>query len=343
MQAPEDPASETGEGERLRLTAPDGPPCRLDKLLAQLLPEHSRSYLKELAGQGNARVDGEVQEGRFKVRSGAEIELQLVPRHRLREGGDVSLPDLTGLYEDDVILVVDKPAGMASHPSGGRRWGTLSQAACAHCGFELPSPPGESRHGIVHRLDMYTSGVIALAKTEEALQLLQQQFRQREVQKESLALVIGSPRFSSEWIDLPIERDPKKPERMRVSRGDPDAVPEKNAYSPREASTFYEVMEHFDGFALLNCRPKTGRTHQIRVHLSAIGHPLLGEHIYKGRNRQGRGLPEAAPRPDRHLLHARSLTLHHPATGEERSFVAEPAKDFLDVWNWLRQNRPGKS
>ncbi|PIE24733.1 MAG: RNA pseudouridine synthase [Planctomycetota bacterium] len=311
---------------------------RLDKLLATRLEAQSRSYLKELADSGYVQVDGQVTEAKRKLSAGQRCRCELVPRYRLRPGGESELPDLCVLYEDDDLLVVNKPAGMATHPSGGIRWGTLAQVAQAHVDVQLPSSGGEERPGIVHRLDRFTSGVLVLAKSVPALEGLQDQFRERKVSKLYLALVHGEPRFASDWIEDRLERDPGKPERIRiVSRKALREAEEKGEAAPgREAATFYELAERLGGFALLHCRPRTGRTHQIRVHLSSIDHPLLGEHIYKERRHQGQKLPLGAPACKRHMLHAADLEFLHPRSGESLRFSAELPEDFADLLAFLR-------
>ena len=313
---------------------------RLDKLLAMRIGGESRSYLKELADAGHVLVDDQVAEAKQKLSVGQRCRCELVPRHRLRPGGETELPELCVLHEDDEILVVDKPAGMATHPSGGIRWGTLAQAAQAHVGTQLPSSGDEERPGIVHRLDRFTSGVLVLAKTVAALRALQDQFRERSVSKLYLALVHGEPRFASDWIEDRLERDPGKPERIRiVSRRALREAEAKGEDAPgREAATFYEVVERFGEYALLHCQPRTGRTHQIRVHLSSIDHPIVGEHIYKGRRHQGQKLPAGAPACDRHMLHAAELAFVHPGSGEAMRFRAEPPADFAELLAFLRQH-----
>jgi 23S rRNA pseudouridine1911/1915/1917 synthase len=317
---------------------PDEAGQRLDKLLAVHAPEHSRSYLKELAQHGHVRVGGEVCEPKIKLRAGQRVEAKLVPRHHLRPGGELELPALHVLFEDEEILVVNKPAGMPTHPGGGQHGGTLAQAAQAHVGRDLPSSGEPERGGIVHRLDRYTSGLLVLAKSEAALKGLQAQFHDREVQKLYLAIVHGEPRFESDWIEKRMERDPQKPERMRLVPRKALLEAERLGEDPpgRSAETYYELAQRLDGYSYLRCKPRTGRTHQIRVHLSSIDLPIVGEHLYKGRRHQGLELPEGAPPCDRHLLHAAKLSIRHPGSGEAMSFEAEMPADFAAVLEYLR-------
>ncbi len=298
---------------------------RLDRVLAALFPEHSRSYLRELIDGGFVTAGGEQVLARHPMAAKTEIDIRLEERHRLRPGGDTELPKLTVLFEDEDLLVVDKPAGMATHPSGGVRWGTLSQAAEVHCGAPLPALSGDDRPGVVHRLDKLTSGTIVLAKTESAFVELQRQFKARQVAKEYRAIVFGLPRFHSEWIETEIGRHATQAGRMCiVSEGG------------RDASTYYEVVERFTDFAYLLCRPRTGRTHQIRVHLTSVGHPVVRDAVYKSRRISGE-LPKGAPDPGRQCLHAAVLGFRHPVGGQELSFEARLPDDMAELLEWLRQ------
>jgi 23S rRNA pseudouridine1911/1915/1917 synthase len=169
---------------------------------------------------------------------------------------------------------------------------------------------------------------MVLAKTEVAMEFLRMQFKERTAEKEYRCIVLGEPRFLSDWIERPIGTDPKHPDRMTV-------VEEGG----RESSTYYEVLERFRGFAYVRCRPKTGRTHQIRVHMTAIGHSLVGDRIYRSRIRQHEGLPAGAPDPRRQCLHALQLSLPHPATQERITFESPLAADMQELLVWLRANR----
>lgn len=291
----------------------------------------SRAHARELIEAGHVMVAGRLEPPRYRVRAGEPIEATLLARHLLRAEGRAPLPPLRILHEDGQVLVLDKPPGQASHPGGADLWGTVSQAAEAHCGPRLPAASGEDRAGIVHRLDKDTSGVMVLAKTETALASLQEQFRRREVHKEYRAIVFGVPRFLSDWIEQPIERDPRHPERMRLARE-----------GGRDAATYYEVLQAFDGYAYLACRPRTGRTHQIRLHLSAIGHPLVGEGTYRPRRAQGLALPGEAPDPGRQCLHAVSLSFRHPASGTTVKYRAPLPDDMAALLDWLRRVRPSR-
>ena len=301
---------------------------RLDRLLASRLPEHSRSYLRELCEAGKVQVGDGQALYKQKMELGQVVRVELLPRHLLREPRGGYVTELSVLYEDDWICVIDKPAGMAAHPGGSELFGTVSQAAEIRYGDSLPRSSGEDRPGIVHRLDKETSGVMVLALTDDALGKLQNQFKDRAVRKEYQAIVVGEPRFESDWIDRPLARDPRRPEKMQVQR---DGKP---------AETFWERLEIFEGFGLLRCLPKTGRTHQIRVHLCSASMPIVGDKLYHARGRQGQGLPPEAPQPARHCLHAFALEFEHPGTGEPLRFESPLPEDMTVLLDWLRTHRP---
>ncbi len=302
---------------------------RLDRFLALRFEDSSRAWLQKLIREG--RVDIAGQEGlspSTRLRKGdlvrvAYYEASALPPERMED-----IPPLTPIYEDEEILVIDKEAGIVCHPGAGARRVTVSDMACAHCGLLLPSPPGEPRPGIVHRLDRETSGVMVLAKTLPAMAALQKQFHDRVVQKEYLAIVFGAPRFFSDWITVPLQRDPKRPERIRVA-----------PLGGRKAETYYEVKERFREFAFLLCRPKTGRTHQIRVHLDSVHHSIVGDRVYRSRKVQGIRVPEDAPVPKRQALHAHRLEFVHPASGKKMSFEAPVPADMERFLEWLRAER----
>jgi 23S rRNA pseudouridine1911/1915/1917 synthase len=301
---------------------PEHAGVRIDKVLRDLASGPSRSYLKKLLVSGFVRVNGTPVPPRYAVSPGEEVMVELAG------GRAVQLlenpPALRVLFEDDYILVIDKPAGMAAHPSHNEKGGTVAQAAQHHCGGNLPKLAGADRPGIVHRLDRETSGVMVLAKVDEAFHFLQAQFKNRTTAKEYRAIVYGVPRFDSDHVDRAIARDPFHPERMRVVRE-----------AGKEAVTYYEVVQKFDGFAHVRCVPKTGRTHQIRLHMMSIGHSIVGDRVYRSRNTGGRSLPPGAPAPDRHCLHARSLAIAHPRTHERMTFESEIPADMRSLLEWL--------
>ena len=297
---------------------------RLDLALVELLQGAlSRTRIQELILDGGVVVEGAPAErAALLLESGQCVELVEVPRSRERTGGPADA-GLAVLYEDEHLAVVDKPPGQLSHPTTVVRGGTLSERAVERWGA-LPAPQGEDRPGIVHRLDADTSGLIVVAKSEAAAGRLVEAFREREVEKRYEALVFGEPRFDSDWISTPIGRSSRRSDRMRV-------VPEGEG---RPAETFYRVLERHPRFALLECRPKTGRTHQIRVHLASIDHPIVGDRVYPGRVRVP--LPRDAPRPARHFLHAAGLSFAHPVTAEALAFESPSPKDFSEWLEWMR-------
>jgi 23S rRNA pseudouridine1911/1915/1917 synthase len=301
---------------------------RLDRALVALLSgELSRTRVQELIQDGGVLLDGRPAERPAELlEAGGTIEVLDVPRSRLRPGGPEA-GELVVLFEDEHLAVVDKPAGQLSHPTSVVRGGTVSELARARWG-ELPAPQGADRPGIVHRLDADTSGLLLIAKGERAAWELVRAFRERRVEKGYLALVHGEPRFDSDWISTPIGRSRQRPDRMRVLE-----------QGGRPAETFYRVQERFPGFALLECRPRTGRTHQIRVHLASIEHPLVGDRVYPGRVRQR--LPAGSPATARQLLHAHALALAHPIGGAPLSFESPPPADLRRWLEWLRARVSG--
>ncbi len=315
-----------GEFERVRLSAPpDLKSARLDRALAAMLPDLSRTYLKELIEGGHVRVAGEVVSKAGAPLAGpCEIELELAPRRNLRvESGDPAT--LSVLFEDEALIVIDKPAGVLAHPTANSLGASVCELAAARYGA-LPTLQGKDRPGIVHRLDAGTSGVMVLARTAPAFAALMQQFRLRSVEKQYLALVYGEPRFDSGWIEAAIERDPKDSGRMAVAADG----------QGRDARTFYSVLERLGGLSLIRAEPKSGRTHQIRVHLTSIGLPLVGDKLYRRKGGHSIRLPADAPTPARQCLHAQCLTLTHPLSNERMRFEAALPSDFARMLEWAR-------
>ncbi|NOT32001.1 MAG: RluA family pseudouridine synthase [Planctomycetes bacterium] len=313
--------------ERTFRVPPELAGARLDVALVELFEGSlSRTRLKELIEDGGVRVDGTpTARASQPLEAGQEIELRDVPRSRERAGGPVG-GELVLVYEDEHLAVIDKPAGQLSHPTTIVRGGTVSELAAARFGA-LPSPQGEDRPGIVHRLDADTSGLLVIVKSAAAAEPLVAAFRARTVEKRYLALVHGEPRFDSDWINAPLGRSGRHADRVCV-------MP---AGEGRPAETFYRVCERFGRFALLECRPTTGRTHQIRVHLASIELPLVGDRLYTGRSRVP--LPAGAPAIERHLLHAAGLCFTHPVTGEGLVFESVPPADFQEWLAYLRAAR----
>ena len=274
---------------------------RLDRALASLLPEETRSRLARLIAEGHVRVNGEPAAPSRKVRSGESVEVALAPRpadtaHRPEA---IALPVV---HEDEHLLVIDKPAGLVVHPGSGNWSGTMLNALLHHA----PGVGGLPRAGIVHRLDKDTSGLLVVAKTEAAQASLVRQLQARTVKRTYLALVRGRLEQGG-TVDAPIGRHPVQRTRMAVvARGKP-------------AVTHYRVRRRFAAHTLLECDLETGRTHQIRVHLASIGHPLEGDPVYAGK---ARGVFR------RQALHAWKLAFVHPATGKAVRFESKPPADF---------------
>jgi 23S rRNA pseudouridine1911/1915/1917 synthase len=304
---------------------------RLDIFLGNQPEVGNRVAAKDLIASGRVQVQGQRARPGLFVEAGAVVVFDVVPRiARDPLAPDLPLPDVRVLYEDGWLVAIDKPAGLAAHPPEAKDFHEHTVASWARARYgDLPSVDDAERPGIVHRLDRDTSGVMVIAKTLPALEFLRAQFRARTAAKEYRCVVWGEPRFQSDWIERPIASDPRHPDRMTV-------VEEGG----RESSTFYEVVERFAGFAHVRCRPKTGRTHQIRVHMTAIGHSLVGDRIYRSRLRQHDSLPPGAPDPRRQCLHALRLEVPHPETHEPIEFEAPLPADLQQLLVWLRAERP---
>jgi 23S rRNA pseudouridine1911/1915/1917 synthase len=293
---------------------------RLDKFLADRVPDLSRSAVQKLIGSGRVTVDGEIAKPSHKVRPGEDIVL-LLPAEESAELLPEAIP-LDIVFEDQELLVVNKPAGMVVHPAPGHPGGTLVNAVLAHCP-ELAAGDGD-RPGIVHRLDRDTSGLILIAKSERSRRALQRQFKERQVHKAYLALLDGHLQPAWGRIEAPVGRDPHHRQRMTVLAGG------------REAATEYHVLEQFahsvgpaaGDYTLIEAQPITGRTHQIRVHFASIGHPVVGDGVY-GRRRASLPVP-------RQFLHARHLGFRHPSTGQRLELSAPLPQELEAVMELLR-------
>lgn len=304
---------------------------RLDVFLAAAFPEFSRSYIARAIEKGGVRVDGLAARGSLKLRAGGQVRFT-VPQPP-REGPAAEEIPLTFLHVDQWMAAIDKPAGMVVHPAKGNWKGTLAGALKWHLerdGGGLSTAGGATRPGIVHRLDRDTSGVIVVARSEEAHHALARQFERRTTAKTYLAITQGVPRLDRDEIDMPIGIHPYQREKMAVRR---------DHQTSREAVTRYEVVERFRAGALVRVTPKTGRTHQIRVHLAAIGCPVLCDGLYSGRTRIEPailGLPPGPPLLERQALHAASLEIDHPASGERLTLSAAVPADMERMLAALR-------
>ena len=289
---------------------------RLDQALARMLPEHSRSRLKGWIDAGHVTVAGIAWDGKRRVAGGEDVAIARQPAAT----ADAALAQdiaLDIVYEDESVIVLDKPAGLVVHPGSGNRDGTLQNALLHHD----PALAAIPRAGIVHRLDKDTSGLMVVARTEAAHTSLVRQLAARTVSREYLALARGDL-AQAMTIDAPIGRHPTQRTTMAVvAKGKP-------------ARTHVEIIERFGTATLVRCRLETGRTHQIRVHLAAIGHPLVGDPAYGGR-RSPAGVPAFA----RQALHATRLALVHPATGRSVRFDAPAPADLAALIESLRNAR----
>ena len=296
--------------------------ARLDAFLAARVESVSRTTLKRAIEDGDVLVGGRAAKPSHKLRAGERVEVEL-PAPPVTELTPEDIP-LDIVHEDDEVVVVNKPAGMVVHPAAGVHSGTLANALTFHF-KQLSEHAGALRPGLVHRLDRDTSGLVVVAKTAQAHENLSEQFRARTVFKSYVALVHGVVREEKGRIEQPVARDPRNRTRMAVVRGG------------RAALSLWRVRRRFERFTLLDVEIKTGRTHQIRVHLAWMKHPVVGDETYGG------GRDKTVPAPalraaiaslGRQFLHAARLGFHHPATREWMSFTAplpRELQDLLDV------------
>ena len=287
---------------------------RLDRFLANKLPEYSRSRLQQLVRTGFVRLNGATTRPRHLVRSGDKIEVTEAPLEKI-DNQPEPIP-LEVLFEDKDIIVINKPPGLVVHPGAGHRQHTLVNALLSHCPT-LSGIGGKERPGIVHRLDKETSGCLVVAKNDWAHRELSRQFAERRVEKIYLALVAGKLRKEAGVIEEKIGRHPVHRQRMSVAsaRG-------------RPAKTDYRIVCSGDQASLVECRLYSGRTHQIRVHLHHLGHPVLGDKVYAA---------HLAKNFPRHMLHAWKLGFRHPCSGESKSFEAPLPDDFTTAMTILRE------
>jgi 23S rRNA pseudouridine1911/1915/1917 synthase len=297
---------------------------RLDVFLAEHLSEYSRVQLRRIVDAAAVTVDSEKVKPSFRVREGQVVDVHLPDLPK--EGPVPENIPLEILYEDEHIAAVNKPPRMVVHPAKGHWTGTLTAGLAFH--FQnLSSIGGDTRPGIVHRLDRDTSGVILVAKTDRSHMGLASQFAARTTEKEYLAIVVGVLDRDRDVIDKPIGAHPYQREKMAIRDGH---------RTSRDAQTFYEVTSRHRGFSLLKVIPRTGRTHQIRVHLASAGYAVLCDRMYGGRSQICRGEIHRDPSDDhvlldRQALHARSLKVLHPVTNEPIEFVAPIPADIQSV------------
>lgn len=304
---------------------------RLDAFLAEMFPLYSRVRLRRVINAVGVQVDGKRTKAAYRLR--AEQRIVVVLPDLPKEGSEPEDIPLDVIYEDEHLVAINKSAGMVVHPARGHWSGTLTAALAFHF-QQLSSVGGATRPGIVHRLDRETSGVIVVAKTDRAHLAIAAQFEARTTDKEYCAIVLGAPDRDRDKIEQPIGAHPHHREKMAI-RADHSTT--------RNAMTFYEVTERFRGFALLKVVPKTGRTHQIRVHLTHAGCAVLCDRLYGGRSEITAG--EIAGSDDstvllkRQALHARRLAISHPISGEPIEFTAPLPDDMQTVLDAIRQHR----
>ena len=290
---------------------------RADVFLAEYDSEITRSRAQKLIEEGNAAVNGRTIKTSYRLCEGDALEYT-VPAAAETEITPEDIP-LDIVYEDKDMLVVNKPQGMVVHPAAGNYSGTLVNALMSYCGNSLSGINGELRPGILHRIDKNTSGLLLVAKSDRAHLGLSEQIKAHSLTREYLALVHGNIAADSGTIDAPIGRDSKDRKKMTVT--------DKNS---RNAVTHYFVLERFGKYTYIKCRLETGRTHQIRVHMSKNGHPIVGDDVY--------GRKKEEFRLNGQLLHAYKVGFVHPVTGEYMEFERAVPKYFEDVLNRLRRS-----
>lgn len=318
---------------------------RLDLFLVSKFPQYSRVLIrKAIQAEDGVDVDGIHGKPSFRLKPGSVVSFRLVEPPR-----ESPIPEeipLDVLYEDEDMAVINKPADMVVHPSRGHWSGTLVGALAHRFQGQLSSNRGPARPGIVHRLDRDTSGAIIVAKNDVAHANLAALFEEKRIQKEYFAIALGGFHSDREIVDQPIGHHPKFRVRMAIAPDDPEAKP---------AQTYFEIVERFKGFSTIRCLPKTGRTHQIRVHLGYLGCPILCDKLYGGRSEitldeiackfdlAPKGKADDAPAPTpvlaRQALHARKITFEHPTTHKIMTIEAPIPKDMQDTIDALRKYR----
>lgn len=315
---------------RIEIQIPPGKtPERLDVFLARQVAEVTRSKVHEMILSGEVVVDGKTIKPSYKIRPGDLIKMSVMSRPPL----DLTAEDipLEIIYEDEWLVIINKPAGLVVHPAQGNRSGTLVNALLGHY-QELAPSDDEDRPGIVHRLDKETSGLLVVCKRDPALSKLAEAFRERKIKREYYALVWWQMPTRQGTVDSPIGRDPRDRKKFTVNPGG------------KSARTHWRLLESYDYLSLLSVRLETGRTHQIRIHMSSVGHPVFGDPDYSGRNRQLGRLSSSRRREvagyfekvRRQMLHARTLGFEHPVTGAAMHFESPLPEDFQWILDHLR-------
>lgn len=301
--------------EEIILTpSPDDAGQRLDKYISEVCDNISRSYAAKLAEEKYIVCSGKNLDKKYKIKGGEEITINL-PEPEILDASPENIP-LNVVYEDNDVIVINKPQGMVVHPAPGNPDGTLVNALMYHCKGSLSEINGCIRPGIVHRIDKDTSGLLVAAKNNAAHQFLCAELKERKTVRKYLALVNGRIKEDSGRIDKPIARNPADRKKMAVVSGG------------REAVTNYKVIERFYGYTLVECALETGRTHQIRVHMASIGHSIVGDKTY--------GIKKERFNLAGQLLHAATIGFTHPVTGVYMEFSSDLPEYFLNVLNKLQ-------
>lgn len=309
------------------IASADGESGRLDQFVARSIEGMTRSTVQRLVDEGRVTVDGKVEKPALKLRGGECIVVVVPPPvPALPEAEEIPLEIL---HEDGDLVVLNKSAGMVVHPGAGTPGGTLVNALLAHCA-DLSGIGGEIRPGIVHRIDKDTTGVLVVAKNDRSHEGLARQFREHTIKRIYLALVFGSPRTDTGRIEGAIGRHPTDRKRMSGK-----------ARHGKHAVTHWKVLARYPGMTLLRLRLETGRTHQIRVHLSEAGHPLVGDEVYGGTGRandlRDPVLKKLVRELGRQALHAKTLGFIHPASGDYMEFDTELPEDMARIITYLEQ------
>lgn len=289
---------------------------RLDRFLSEELEDHSRSFLQKLIKEGLVTVDGKPVKANYRLSAGQQVSVQV------REPEEVNIEPqempLDILYEDGDVCIVNKPKGMVVHPAAGHYRDTLVNGIMYHCQDSLSGINGSLRPGIVHRIDKDTTGALIICKNDKAHSCIAEQLKEHSITRRYRAIIIGNLSEDEGTVDAPIGRHPTQRKKMAVNRN-----------NGKRAVTHYRVLARFRGYTYIECRLETGRTHQIRVHMASIGHPLLGDTVY-GSSRNPYHLEGQA-------LHAMILGFVHPRTGEYMEFTAPLPEYFVKLLTKLRK------
>lgn len=290
---------------------------RLDKFLSAVAEDISRSYAAKLAVEGRVTLNGVMLDKKYRVRCGDIIQLDIPKAEKITAVAENIPVDV--VYEDDDLLVVNKPQGMVVHPAAGNYSGTLVNALMYRCGDSLSEINGVIRPGIIHRIDKDTSGLLVVAKNNAAHIRLAEQLKERKALRRYIALVNGNIREDGGTVNKPVGRCPSDRKKMAV------------VADGREAVTHYRVLERFGAYTLIECTLETGRTHQIRVHMASGGHSIVGDPVY--------GIKKERFKLNGQLLHAKTIGFVHPSTGEQMEFDSELPQYFSEILEKLRREQ----